>query len=110
MKCFYEELNKCEEGEHQSDDEENIDIEDDGVYEVERLIQKRIVKVIITWKMIYYTCMHNISTYRVKAGVFSQEEFSATSLFKLVFTLVSLSIIKIPSLGNIELVKLFYTV
>ena len=41
----------------------------------------------------------------VKAGVFSQEQFSATSLFKLIFTLVSLSIIKIPSLGNIELVK-----
>ena len=47
---------------------------------------------------------------RVKAGVFSQEEFSATSLFKLIFTLVSLSIIKILSLGDIELVKLFYTV
>ena len=46
----------------------------------------------------------------VKAGVFSQEQFSATSLFKLIFTLVSLSIIKMPSLGNIELVKLFYTV
>ena len=46
----------------------------------------------------------------VKAGVFSREQFSATSLFKLIFTLVSLSIIKIPSLGNIELVKLFYTV
>ena len=49
-------------------------------------------------------------TDRVKAGVFSREEFSATSLFKLIFTLVSLSIIKIPSLGNTELVKLFYTV
>ena len=46
----------------------------------------------------------------VTAGVFSQEQFSANSLFKLIFTLVSLSIIKIPSLGNIELVKLFYTV
>ena len=48
--------------------------------------------------------------YRVKAGVFSREEFSATLLFKLIFTLVSLSIIKIPSLGNTELVKLLYTV
>ena len=43
----------------------------------------------------------------VTAGVFSREQFSATSLFKLIFTLVSLSIIKIPSLGNIELVKQF---
>ena len=52
-------------GEDQSDDEENINIEDDGIYEVERLIQKCIVKVIITWRVIYYTCMHNISTYNI---------------------------------------------
>ena len=53
---------------------------------------------------------NNLPSDIVTAGVFSQEQFSATSLFKLIFTLVSLPIIKIPSLGNIELVKLFYTV
>ena len=64
-------------------------------------------KIVVIFYFILYSVI--IMT-RVKAGVFSQEEFPATSLFKLVFTLVSLSIIKIPSLGNIELVKLFYTV
>lgn len=52
-KGFYEVLSEREELGDQSDDEESISMDDDGVYEVERLIQKRIVKVICSILALY---------------------------------------------------------